>query len=510
MAVTKIWPVKDSIGRLIDYAKNPDKTAFENLETVMAYAENEDKVIFEEGETCYLVTALNCRGDPLESMMKVQKHFGAKGENLAYHAYQSFKPGEVTAKECHEIGVRLAERLWGNRYQILVATHTNCSHMHNHFVVSSVSFRSGKKLDTGNNYWKRVLAPASDAICREYGLSTLGKRGKAAPRVLYMEEKKGRKTPYRLMFDALKSALNLATSDGDLKKYLFDMGYELDIRKAKIKSRFSEKWVNLKTLADTFGEGCMPSDFEYFYESNESEYEKGRLGCERTYNLEMKRRREANGIYRVQDWRVRGSLDPYPGELNTTAKILGVFMILLGWNVPKSILTGKKTSYTPLSPEMKAYLRDERKQCEMLSKTADIMGRENLHTGEDAMNYLEKIDTKLLALVKERKQLYYQAGRQENGDGKLLLLTQIGLVNEQLKTCRYEKKCIFNLLERSGIMKEMIENEMLMRREKREREYKKEEPVFEMSHEWQSDKREDGRRYSPPINPGRKSSDWER
>ena len=89
MAVTKIWPVKDSIGRLIDYAKNPDKTAFENLETVMAYAKNEDKVIFEEGETCYLVTALNCRGDPLESMMKVQKHFGVKGENLAYHAYRA-------------------------------------------------------------------------------------------------------------------------------------------------------------------------------------------------------------------------------------------------------------------------------------------------------------------------------------------------------------------------------------------------------------------------------------
>lgn len=193
MAVTKIWPVKDSLSRLIEYAENPEKTAFESLETVMAYAGDEDKVIYEKGEKCYLVTALNCRGNALESMIKVQKHFGAKGENIAYHAYQSFKPGEVTPEQCHEIGVKLAEKLWGNRYQVLVATHTNCSHLHNHYVISAVSFRDGKKLDTGNNYWGRVLSPASDALCWEYGLSTIGKRRKAAPRVLYIDEKKARK-----------------------------------------------------------------------------------------------------------------------------------------------------------------------------------------------------------------------------------------------------------------------------------------------------------------------------
>lgn len=133
MAVTKIWPVKDSLSRLIEYAENPEKTAFESLETVMAYAGDEDKVIYEKGEKCYLVTALNCRGNALESMIKVQKHFGARGENIAYHAYQSFKPGEVTPEQCHEIGVKLAEKLWGNRYQVLVATHTNCSHLHKLF-----------------------------------------------------------------------------------------------------------------------------------------------------------------------------------------------------------------------------------------------------------------------------------------------------------------------------------------------------------------------------------------
>ena len=80
------------------------------------------------------------------------------------------------------------------------------------------------------------------------------------------------------MFDALKAALGLATSNGDLQKYLYDMGYELDIKKARMKSRFTKKWVSLKILSDTFGEDCMPSDFEFFYEKNEMDYEEGRLG----------------------------------------------------------------------------------------------------------------------------------------------------------------------------------------------------------------------------------------
>ena len=49
---------------------------------------------------------------------------------------------------------------------------------------------------------------------------------------------------------------------------------------------------------------------------------------------------------------------------------------------------------------------------------------------------------KELMFVKERKKLYYQAGKQENGEDKLHYLAQIALINQQLKTYRYEKKCI--------------------------------------------------------------------
>ena len=50
MAVCEIWDVRVRLDHPIDYAENPEKTAFENLETVMAYAGDEDKVIYEKGE----------------------------------------------------------------------------------------------------------------------------------------------------------------------------------------------------------------------------------------------------------------------------------------------------------------------------------------------------------------------------------------------------------------------------------------------------------------------------
>ena len=41
---------------------------------------------------------------------------------IAFHGYQSFKPNEVIPSVAHEIGVKLADQLWGDRFKIVVAT----------------------------------------------------------------------------------------------------------------------------------------------------------------------------------------------------------------------------------------------------------------------------------------------------------------------------------------------------------------------------------------------------
>lgn len=144
MAVTKIWAIKDSLSRVVDYAANPNKTIYSDLKNAIHYAENGEKTISEEA--CY-VTGVNCNTDTAyEEMKNVQFHFGKTSGNVAYHAYQSFKTGEVTPEQCHRLGVELAKQMWGTDYQVLVATHFNTGTYHNHFVINSVNMWNGKNL----------------------------------------------------------------------------------------------------------------------------------------------------------------------------------------------------------------------------------------------------------------------------------------------------------------------------------------------------------------------------
>lgn len=104
MAVTAFWPVKGSLKPVIDYAENPDKTTpakylDRDLAAVLQYAENDDKT-----DRKMFVTGVNCDGaTACEEMMAVKRRYGKLGGNVAYHGYQSFRPGEVTpgGMPCH-------------------------------------------------------------------------------------------------------------------------------------------------------------------------------------------------------------------------------------------------------------------------------------------------------------------------------------------------------------------------------------------------------------------------
>ncbi|MFQ9132072.1 MAG: relaxase/mobilization nuclease domain-containing protein [Oscillospiraceae bacterium] len=108
-------------------------------------------------------------------MLAVKKRFGKEDGVVAYHGYQSFAPGEATPELAHEIGVKLARKLWGEKYQVLVSTHLDKeNHLHSHFVVNTVSFVDGIRYHrTGKDYYE--MRTVSDELCREYGLSVVEK-----------------------------------------------------------------------------------------------------------------------------------------------------------------------------------------------------------------------------------------------------------------------------------------------------------------------------------------------
>lgn len=211
MAVTKIWAITDSVSRVLSYAANPDKTIYNDIYKALHYASDEQKTVVVEEKAVY-VTGVNCSAETaFAEMNAVQERFDKTTGNVAYHAYQSFKTGEVTPRLAHQLGVELAKRMWGNEYQVLVATHFNTGTYHNHLVINSVNMWNGKKFNCNEGaYWK--LRNISDELCRENSLTVIENPKGKTPRKLYFAEKNGEPTRYNLMREAIDKALTMSTN----------------------------------------------------------------------------------------------------------------------------------------------------------------------------------------------------------------------------------------------------------------------------------------------------------
>jgi len=244
MATTSIWSVKGWLGRVVIYAENPEKTenpAFferqgmserqaQNLTDVIDYAVQDYKTVQEESPALLrqLVTGVNCRPATARDEMMQTKRLHKKEDGVvAYHGYQSFAPGEVSPELAHKIGVRLAKRLWGDRFEVLVATHLDkANHLHNHFVVNTVSFADSKRYyRSAKDY--HDLRQASDDLCREYGLSVIEspQTGQAQHYAEWQAAQQGKPT-YRGM---VKADLDIAIAQAMTERQFFEnlkrMGY---------------------------------------------------------------------------------------------------------------------------------------------------------------------------------------------------------------------------------------------------------------------------------------------
>ena len=100
------------------------------------------------------VSALNCGvSTALKEMRITKEHWNKTYGILGYHGVQSFKGKEVTPKIAHEIGLKFAEEIWGDEFEVIVSTHLNTYNTHNHFVINSVSMKTGKKYyDTSTSF----------------------------------------------------------------------------------------------------------------------------------------------------------------------------------------------------------------------------------------------------------------------------------------------------------------------------------------------------------------------
>lgn len=307
MAVTSLWRVKDNIGRVIRYAENEAKTlapcdsTAETIGEVIDYAARGDATDMQR-----LVSGINCSPENAKAEMQAVKEFYKKtGGTLAYHGYQSFAEGEVSPEQAHEIGKELAERLWGDRHQVLVATHVDkASHIHNHFVINTVSFVDGRKYHrTKQDYLD--MQNASDELCMEHGLSVVRHPEEQTGKhyAEWKAEKEGKQTIRGKIKEDIDRAVRAAVTFRQFCSTMKAMGYELKLYTAKgenllrpsLRPEGSQKFYRFDSLGKGYGMDSITDRILSNMRSSDPFPEEEKIKAE-TYRKEHPKHTKAKGL----------------------------------------------------------------------------------------------------------------------------------------------------------------------------------------------------------------------
>ena len=253
MAYTSLIPVR-RLDRAVKYVRDKSKTTKpSSLEEAVDYALNRDKtesVCFETGLSCLCETAfLDMRANNL----RWHKTGGVQG----YHLVQSFAEGEVTPELAHQIGVELADQLLSGRYQAIVTTHLNTSHIHNHIVWCAVALDNGRKYHSNARSYYTEVRAKSDALCRQYGLSVIetpeSERGKRQY-AKWQAETSGQPTWRTAIRMDVDEAISMALTWRQFLVILEQKGYEIRMGRKypTLRPPGKERFVRFKTLGKAY------------------------------------------------------------------------------------------------------------------------------------------------------------------------------------------------------------------------------------------------------------------
>lgn len=460
MAVTKIWQIKDNVRRVVAYAKNPEKTEFKDIQQLLHYAGNREKTASPDEKTLF-VTGVNCSADTaFQEMVAVQERFDKTTGNVAYHAYQSFKTGEISPELCHQLGVELAKKMWGDQHQVLVATHFNTGTYHNHFVVNAVNLWNGKKFNCNKGaYWK--FRDLSDALCQEHGLTVIQNPKGKTPRKLYFAEKNGEPTKYNLMREAIDKAISMSVSDKVFCYVMKRMGYVVDLnpyhKYATIRSVNSKKPTRLYRLGEAY------SREELFAKMREN----GRyrwIETEQKYNAFM-RNKELGITIQPKHYRMKGSLQP-------RKKVTGLYALYLHYCYLLGVIP-KNNPRPPLSPEM----REACRKLDRYSAQVRLIGKHDLRNLPAVQQFIQQTETEMQLLTDYRENIRKHIRTCHDPQQKQALISKRNDCTKAIVSLRKEKKTANGILADHAEIKENIQIEKHTRqafyapKQRRKREY---------------------------------------
>ena len=380
MAITKIWKVSNRLDHVINYANDEEKISLStyeskaksDLESSIYYAINPKKT-----EKQLYVSSLNCLVDTaLEEMNITKKQFNKRDGIIAFHGCQSFAENEVTPEIAHEIGKRLSEEMWGDRFEVIISTHLNTKHIHNHFVINSVSFKDGKKYyDNHENY--ALLRATSDAVCEEYGLNIIKEKQCKRSKINYENfMKKYQKSPYYITTqEDIDRAIRQAYSYKDFENILKAMDYDIRYRAGRLSVCRKDKKRNIR-IERAFGK-------RYSIEAiNE------RILVEKEIRVPFQE--EYSRVYKPKRKRIYKKLQSKSG--------IQKLYLYYGYKLK---IAKKKSTYKPMSQEQK----NEIQKMDKLSEKAKFLHSRNINTVQELSLYKEALKSELEMLQLEKKKV---------------------------------------------------------------------------------------------------------
>lgn len=204
----------------------------------------------------------------IENNYRITRNIANKNTGiLAHHFIQSFADyDKVTPELAHQIGMEFIHNNLSN-YQVVLATHIDGTHIHNHFLINSVSPIDDVKFKD-NKTTLRMFKQSSDDLCIKYGLSIIEKGTETKYKGLDNETlqcaKKGISWKVQLVKDLDKAFDNYNTKN----QFIFFMkkkNYEIRWTDKNITFRKQgvDKGIRADTLAKQFGNKYSKASIEY-------------------------------------------------------------------------------------------------------------------------------------------------------------------------------------------------------------------------------------------------------
>ena len=413
MATTSIWAIKERLDHVIDYTTNPSKTskeAYSELHKVIEYA----KASYKTEEQLY-VTAINCDKDSIhEDMMRTKRRYSKTNGILGFHAFQSFAKGEVTPEIAHEVGVKLANELWGDRFEVVVTTHINTNHIHNHFCLNSVSYKDGKKY-YNNRHTYAVMRETSDRLCEEYKLSVIQEKPCGKHNIdytKYYKEQVNKSNHHTIAKEDIDYAIGQAYSYKDFLSILNKMDYTVENRYGKLSVRKEPYKKNIR-IERAFGDDYKIENIE-----------------KRIYETQAIREPFPEARSKPKRYRMVKKQN-----LKNRKKAKGIKALYLHYCFLLKVYPKNKKMKKQYSKE----LREEIKKMDKISKEARLLCRKNIQSAQELLSYKKSLildrkenKAKVESLWKKNRKVANESDKQKNYEEIKELQNGIKKLNEEI------------------------------------------------------------------------------